>query len=76
MTNLLKRIKANALFSAILYILLGLVLLLWPERSTSALCLLLGAVLFTQSALAYTYFETPEFADVEYNTAGRSSRTL
>ena len=45
MTNLLKRIKANALFSAILYILLGLVLLLWPERSTSALCLLLGAVL-------------------------------
>ena len=45
MTNLLKRIKANALFSAILYILLGLVLLLWPERSTNALCLLLGAVL-------------------------------
>lgn len=45
MTNLLKRIKANALFSAILYILLGLVLLLWPERSTGALCTLLGAVL-------------------------------
>ena len=43
------------------------------KRVSAVLCLLLGAVLFTQSALAYTYFETPEFADVEYNTAGRSS---
>lgn len=45
MTNLMKRIKANALFSAMLYILLGLVLLLWPEHSTSALCMVLGLVL-------------------------------
>ena len=45
MTNFLKRIKANALFSAALYTLLGLVLLLWPERSTSVLCTMLGLVL-------------------------------
>ena len=45
MTNFLKRVKANALFSAGLYVLLGLVLLVWPEWSTEALCMVLGLVL-------------------------------
>lgn len=45
MTNFLKRVKANALFSAGLYVFLGLVLLVWPEWSTEALCMVLGLVL-------------------------------
>ena len=45
MTNFLKRIKTNTLFSAGLYVLLGLVLLVWPEWSTEALCMALGLVL-------------------------------
>ena len=45
MNALLKRLKTNALLSAGLYALLGLVLLLWPELSTSLLCFALGLVL-------------------------------
>lgn len=50
MTNFLKRIQTNALFSAVLYALLGLFLLLWPERSTSVLCTLTGWVLVLSGA--------------------------
>jgi uncharacterized membrane protein HdeD (DUF308 family) len=45
MDSFLKRFKTNAVFSALLYAALGLVLLLWPEVSTSILCGLLGVVL-------------------------------
>lgn len=45
MKNLLKRIKTNALVSAAAYTVFGLVLLIWPELSTSVLCTALGAVL-------------------------------
>ena len=45
MNALLKRLKTNALLSAGLYALLGLVLLLWPELSASLLCFALGLVL-------------------------------
>ena len=45
MDNLLKRMKTNALLSAALYALLGLVLLIWPALSASLLCLALGLVL-------------------------------
>ena len=45
MDNLLKRMKTNALLSAALYALLGLVLLVWPALSASLLCLALGLVL-------------------------------
>lgn len=45
MKNLLKRIKANALFSALIYTALGVVLLVWPELSTNVLCTALGLVL-------------------------------
>ena len=43
--DLFKRIKTNALLSALLYALLGLVLVLWPEVTASLLCGLLGLVL-------------------------------
>ena len=45
MNDLLKRMKTNALLSAALYALLGLVLLIWPALSASLLCLALGLVL-------------------------------
>ena len=45
MTNFLKKIKANALVSAILYTILGVVLLLWPATSAQVVTLALGLVL-------------------------------
>lgn len=45
MNDLFKRIKTNALVTAVLYTALGLVLLLWPELSTSVLCMALGLIL-------------------------------
>lgn len=45
MNDLLRRIKTNALQSAALYAFLGLVLLVWPELSTSLLCFALGLIL-------------------------------
>lgn len=45
MSDLLKRMKTNALLAAALYALLGLVLLVWPALSASLLCLALGLVL-------------------------------
>lgn len=45
MNDLLKRMKTNALLSAAMYALLGLVLLVWPALSASLLCLALGLVL-------------------------------
>ena len=45
MTNFLKKIKANALVSAILYAILGAVLLLWPATSAQVVTLALGLVL-------------------------------
>lgn len=45
MNELFKRIKTNALVTAVLYTVLGAVLLLWPELSTSVLCMALGLIL-------------------------------
>nr|WP_326184264.1 DUF308 domain-containing protein [uncultured Oscillibacter sp.] len=45
MNGLFKRIKTNALVTAALYAVLGAVLLLWPELSTSVLCTALGLIL-------------------------------
>ena len=45
MNSILKRIKTNAILSALLYVVIGLVLLLRPELSTSVLCTALGIVL-------------------------------
>ena len=56
MNDLLKRIKTNAMLSAALYALLGLVLLFWPELSASVLCLALGAVLLVCGAVDILVF--------------------
>ena len=45
MRDFLKQIQANALLSAALYTLLGLVLLIWPAPSASLLCIALGLLL-------------------------------
>ena len=45
MDKFLKRVKANALITAILYAVLGLVLLVWPEVSASVLCTVVGVAL-------------------------------
>ena len=45
MYGFMKRVKTNALITAALYTLLGLVLLIWPALSTNVLCTALGAVL-------------------------------
>lgn len=45
MNDLLKRIKTNALLSAALYAVLGLVLLIRPELSATVLCTALGLIL-------------------------------
>ena len=45
MNGLFKRIKTNALLTAVLYTALGAVLLFWPELSTSVLCTVLGLIL-------------------------------
>ena len=45
MRDFWKQIQANALLSAALYTLLGLVLLIWPAPSASLLCIALGLVL-------------------------------
>lgn len=45
MKNFLKKVKANALASAIFYTVLGLVLLIWPGTSATVLTIALGVVL-------------------------------
>ena len=62
MDNLLKRMKTNALLSAALYALLGLVLLVWPALSASLLCLALGLVL---SGEMENYLKGPALHGIE-----------
>lgn len=45
MSDFFKRVKINALVTAVLYTALGAVLLFWPELSTSVLCMALGLIL-------------------------------
>lgn len=45
MGNLLKRLKTNIVVSAVLCILLGLVLVLWPDLSMKFVCIAIGAAL-------------------------------
>jgi uncharacterized membrane protein HdeD (DUF308 family) len=56
MNEFLKRIKTNALVSAGLYTLLGLVLLIWPAPSTQLLCSALGLVLVLCAAVDIIIF--------------------
>lgn len=45
MENLLKKIKANVVVSAVLCIVLGVVLIIWPGMSVQIACRAIGAVL-------------------------------
>lgn len=51
MADFFKGIKANYTASAILCVVLGLVLLIWPGTTTQLICKLLGAVLFAYGAV-------------------------
>lgn len=58
MNNFFKRIKLNALVTAILCALIGLVLIVWPVTSASVLCLALGAVLLICGMVNVLFFCT------------------
>lgn len=45
MVDFLKRLKVNYTISAVLCVLLGLVLLIWPGRTTQIVCMTLGIVM-------------------------------
>ena len=62
MNDLLKRMKTNALLSAALYALLGLVLLVWPELSTNLLCFTLGLILVLCGLLVVRRLRLPRRA--------------
>ena len=51
MADFLKGLKANYTISALLCVILGLVLLIWPGTTTQIVCMLLGIVLFTYGAI-------------------------
>lgn len=58
MNNFLKRVKLNALVTAILCALIGVVLIVWPVVSASVLCLALGAVLLICGMVNVLFFCT------------------
>lgn len=45
MTNLLKKFKANEWISSPVFVVIGLLLLIWPGTSTQVVCMMLGGVL-------------------------------
>lgn len=45
MLRYVKNIKANDMISSIAYVIIGLVLLIWPGTSTQVVCMVLGIVL-------------------------------
>ena len=51
MDNFLKKVKLNSLVNAVIYVVIGLVLIVWPVTSASVLCLALGAVLLVCGAV-------------------------
>lgn len=67
MKNLLKRIKANALLSALIYTVLGVVLLVWPELSTNVLCTALGLVLLVSGISDILEFVFQRDGSLYYN---------
>jgi len=58
MDRFLKKIKINSLINAIIYAVLGLVLVVWPVTSASVLCLALGAVLLICGVIDVILFLT------------------
>lgn len=61
MDNLLKRLKTNILISAALCVLLGIVLVVWPDRSMQIVCIAIGAVLLIGGGVRLAvYFSTKD----------------
>lgn len=56
MSDFAKKIKTNSLISALLCVVLGLILLLWPGTAISVLNTLLGAVLAVAGAIDIVMF--------------------
>ena len=48
MGNILKRLKTNVVISAVLCILLGIVLVVWPDISMQIACAAIGIVLLVE----------------------------
>ena len=61
MKEWLKRTKANIILVALLTMILGLVLILWPTSSTMFICLLSGWLLLLGGILSIIlYFSAPQ----------------
>ena len=56
MTEFLKGLKANYTMSAILSIIMGLVLLIWPGTTTQIVCTMLGIVLLSYGIIQIVMF--------------------
>lgn len=51
MTNFFKKFKANELISSLIFVVIGLVLLIWPGTSTQVVCMVLGGVLLAYGVI-------------------------
>lgn len=58
MNGFFKKIKTNSLVNAVIYAVVGLVLIVWPVTSASMLCLALGAVLLICGVIDVLLFLT------------------
>lgn len=51
MNNFLKNLKANELISAIICLIIGVVLIIWPGTSVRVVCMVVGGALFLYGAI-------------------------
>ncbi|MDE6737813.1 MAG: DUF308 domain-containing protein [Lachnospiraceae bacterium] len=58
MGNLLKRLKTNIVISAILCVVLGIVLVVWPDLSRQIVCIAIGAVLLISGGVRLAVYFT------------------
>ena len=56
MGNFLKRLKTNIVISAALCVLLGIVLVVWPDLSVKIVCIAIGAVLLIGGGVRLTVY--------------------
>ena len=58
MGNLLKRLKTNIMISALLCVVLGIVLVVWPDLSMKIVCIAVGAALLIGGGVRLAVFFT------------------
>lgn len=51
MINYFKKMKANDLISSLIFVIIGLILLIWPGTSTQVVCMVLGGVLLAYGVI-------------------------